>query len=98
MSFAQIDFTSKEQAATVEELRSMLTKQFGVTVVGPYLTVRWKNCQVSMTINDVDTGKRVSSKQWQCEARGKNILKQYCVYDPVADPMHDSCIYCGQPS
>lgn len=42
---------------TVEQLRKQLAKEFGVTVQGPYVTVRWYEGetlkQVSMIIYDV---------------------------------------------
>lgn len=52
------------QAATIEEMRKLLSEKFGVTVVGQFVTVRWnegkgrskKLKQVTMVVIDADRG------------------------------------------
>ena len=65
--FLDIKFADPSQEATVEEMRQLLAKQFGVTVVGQFVTVRWYDPrndprwnrtlrQVTMVVTDVDDG------------------------------------------
>ena len=37
------------------------------------------------------------SIKWICVSQGGGGATKHCVYDDEQDPMHDECVYCGQP-
>lgn len=96
MSHVRIKLESSVQERVLEELRQKIARDFGVTLIGPYLTLRWtmdgKHRQASFIATDVSSGEYVQG-YWECAVAKPKV----CAYDHDADPAHDSCIYCGQP-
>ncbi len=106
MSYNRLKLESPVQTRILRELREKLSERFGITVVGPYVTLRWKEKEnhrsVSMIVLDIDSGELVESTLWKCDSRkmpgsfGKTYSKP-CAYNHDADPAHDSCVFCGEP-
>ena len=48
---------------------------------------------VKQVFPEFDWMYQVISYEWECE----DSPIKYCVYDVVADPAHDDCIFCGGP-
>ena len=94
MGYTHLKLDSKIQQDILNELCHDLSKNYGITQVGPYITLRWKENQVHLVALDIE-GKKVKSKIWKCKV-GPNKGRS-CEYDPVSDPVHDYCIHCGNP-
>lgn len=91
MDWARLTVSNKIQEDVLEELREKLAKHFGVTVNGPYVTVRWKGRSVSMIATSIDSGETEKGVH-PCEANPGKV----CEYSDL-DPSHDQCVFCGEP-
>lgn len=56
--YLKVRLEDASQETVIEEMRKKISKEFGVTVVGQFVTVRWGDPMrsVTMVITDADDG------------------------------------------